>query len=340
MKRDYKVSVIIATYNRSKSVERMLNALSVQNFPAEDYEVIVSIDGSEDGTREMVNSYKSNYNLHTIWHPNSGRASACNRGIRDARGEVIIILDDDMEPSRDFIRAHYTAHQCSMKLGVIGAVPIIVDQSSSPVVSYVASKFNSHLKKISTPGYRIQIRDFYSGNFSIRREDMLEVGIFNEEFRIYGNEDVELAHRLLKSGIKIVYDPHALCTQHYEKDFMGLAKDTIAKGKTAVLLTKRYPDTFNELKLIEYNYTGWKWRSLRIFLIWTGILIPVTTDVIIFFIKLFEKSNRNIQEKLYSLGLDYFFWLGVWYATKNDKNDKQLISKIKSYKKTQICPAP
>lgn len=320
MKRDYKVSVIIATYNRSKSVERILNALSVQNFPAEDYEVIVSIDGSEDGTKEMVNSYKSHYKLRSIWHPNSGRASACNRGIRDSNGDIIIILDDDMEPSCDLLRAHYAAHQSDTRVGVMGAVPITIDQFSTPVVRYVGSKFNSHLRKISTPGYRIRIRDFYSGNFSILREDMLELGMYNEEFTIYGNEDVELVYRLLKAGIVIVYDPNALCIQNYEKDFIGLAKDTIAKGKTVVLLTKRYPDTFNELKLIEYNLTGWKWKSLRSFLIWTSIMIPITTDAVILFIRMFEKFNENIQERLYSLGLDYLFWLGVWSAIKNDKN--------------------
>ncbi|KAB2818664.1 MAG: glycosyltransferase family 2 protein, partial [Candidatus Dadabacteria bacterium] len=91
MSRGYKVSVVIATYNRSASVKRALDALSDQTFPAEDYEVVVSIDGSRDGTREMVDGYKSDYDLRAIWHANSGRDSACNRGIRDSRGAIVII---------------------------------------------------------------------------------------------------------------------------------------------------------------------------------------------------------------------------------------------------------
>lgn len=334
MSRNYKVSVVISTYNRSSSVERLLETLSEQSFTAEDFEVVVSIDGSEDGTKKIVNKFKSHYDLRSVWHAKSGRASACNRGIRGSHGEIVIILDDDMEPSRDFIRAHYAAHQRGTKMGVIGAVPIVIGESSTPVVKYIGEKFNSHLRKISAPGYRIRIRDFYSGNFSIRREDMLEHGMYNEGFTMYGNEDVELAYRLLKAGIVIVYDPDALCLQNYEKDFRGLARDTVSKGKTAVLLTRLYPDTFNELKLIEYNLTGWKWRSLRIFLIRASMLVPVTTDILILIISHFQKFSRMTQEKLYPLALDYLFWLGVWSAIKNTKNSKELITKIKSWKKT------
>ncbi|MEW6144365.1 MAG: glycosyltransferase [Thermodesulfobacteriota bacterium] len=331
MSRDYKVSVVIATYNRSVSVERVLDSLSDQTFPAEDFEVVVSIDGSRDGTREMVDKYESDYDLRAVWHANSGRASACNRGIRDSRGEIVIILDDDMEPSRDLIRAHYAAHQRGAKLGVIGAVPIAVDSASTPVIRYVGEKFNSHLRKLSIPGYRIRIRDFYSGNFSIRREDMLEHGMYNEEFTIYGNEDVELAYRLLKAGIVLVYDPDALCVQNYEKGFKGLAYDTISKGKTAVLVAGLYPDAFKELKLTEYNLTGWKWRALRMFLIRSSMLVPATTDAVIMMIGLSERFGRRVQERLYSLGLDYLFWLGVWSAIRKDKSGGGLDCRIKSW---------
>lgn len=330
MTRNYKASVVIATYNRARSVERILSALSGQSFPSEDFEVVVSIDGSRDGTRELVDTYKSDYELRYVWHTNSGRASACNRGIRESRGDIVIILDDDMEPSRDLIRAHYAAHQRGTRLGVIGAVPIIMDSASTPVVRYIGEKFNSHLRKISAPGYKIRIRDFYSGNFSIHREDMLEYGMYNEEFTIYGNEDVELAYRLLKAGIVILYDPGACCVQNYEKGFKDLAYDTISKGRTAVLLTGLYPDAFNELKLTEYNLTGWKWRALRMFLVRAGIIIPATTDAVINIIRLSERIDAGVQERLYSLGLDYLFWLGVWSAIKSDKGNKQLIARIKS----------
>ncbi len=94
-----KVSIVIPTYNRADSMERLLTALNSQTFPHSDFEVVVSIDGSEDGTREMIKKFPAAYTIRSIWHPNSGRVKACNRGIEAASGEILIILDDDMEPS-------------------------------------------------------------------------------------------------------------------------------------------------------------------------------------------------------------------------------------------------
>jgi hypothetical protein len=163
---------------------------------------------------------------------------------------------------------------------------------------------------------------------------MLEYGMYNEEFTIYGNEDVELAYRLLKAGIVIVYDPDALSVQNYEKGFRGLAYDTISKGRTAVLLTGLYPDAFKELKLTEYNLTGWKWRALRMFLIRASILVPMTTDAVIMIIGLSERFDGRVQERFYSLGLDYLYWLGVWSAITKDKSASRLAYRIKSWGKS------
>ena len=333
----FKVSIIIPTYQRCSSVKRALTTLTDQSFPADEFEVIVSIDGSEDGTREMVSSFKAEYKLRAIWNENSGRASACNRGIQAATGELLIIIDDDMEPEPHFIDAHHAAHHADDRLGVIGAIPIVVEESSPPTIRYVGTKFNTHLEKISKPGYTIRIWDFYSGNFSIRRANLMEAGLYSEDFVDYGNEDVELAWRLRKLGINIVYSPEAKCIQHYEKDFGGLALDTIASGRTSVLLSIKHPDTFDELKLVEFHSTGWKWRTLRLALIWLAIYIPGTVSAIIYLIKLFDRSDHRRQEKIYFLALDYFYWLGVWSALRESDNGTVLAAKIKSSKSTK-CP--
>lgn len=331
MKSLYKVSVIIPTYNRCKSVERTLSALADQTFPSKDYEVIVSIDGSEDGTKDLVDAFNPKYNLRSIWSPNTGRAAACNRGIRESSGEVLILLDDDMEPSPEFVEAHYSAHRNGLKLGVIGAAPIKFNKSSSPIECYIGAKFNSHLKKISEPGYNFQLRNFYSGNFSIRTKLLLEVGVFNEAFTIYGNEDLDLAWRMLRSGVKLTYSPKALSTQHYEKDFDGLAKDTIAKGKTAVLLASLYPDAVSHLKLSEFHHPSWKWGTLRSVLVSISMTFSKTPELIISLTELIEKLHPAHLQTYYFLSLDYFFWYGVEITLKNGNigNREKLIHDIK-----------
>lgn len=335
-----KVSIIIPTFERYNSVKRALSSLSNQTFPPNLYEVIVSIDGSKDSTEDLVKTFPAEYGLRSVWNPHAGRAAARNAGIQGSKGEILIFIDDDMEPGPKFVEAHYSSHRGNKKRVVVGSVPITMDQSSPPIVQYVGMKFNLHTGKISAPGYNLRIWDFYSGNFSINRNDMIEVGQFDESFEIYGYEDVELANRLLKAGLTIIFSPEAMCIQHYEEDFRGLAYKTISSGMNAVKLASLHPETFNETKLIEYNLTGWKWRSLRLFLIWTSTLIPATTNVLIFIINLFERPDSRVHERLYHLAMDYFFWFGVWTALRNHKCKKELVSKIKSSKNPQRCLKP
>ena len=92
------MSVVIPTYQRRASVERALRALARQTLPVDEYEVILSIDGSDDGTREMATQLAAPYRLHVLWQPNRGRSAACNAGIGAASGWLLVLIDDDMEP--------------------------------------------------------------------------------------------------------------------------------------------------------------------------------------------------------------------------------------------------
>src|SRR5258705_1441402 len=183
------------------------------------------------------------------WRARRGRAGAINAGVAVARGALIILLDDDMEPSPDFVAAHRRAHDSGVRLGAMGAVPVVVDPSASAAARWVADKFNRHLENLARPDYRLLLTDFYSGNFSISRALLDEVGGFDEDFRLYGNEDLELSHRLARAGIDVRYDAGALAHQYIEKSFAALARDREAEGRTAVLFAEKHPEVFDRLKL-------------------------------------------------------------------------------------------
>lgn len=324
-----KISVVIPTYNRRESVERVLESLVHQSLDPREYEVIISIDGSEDGTRELVESFKAPYELKCLWRPNSGRASALNNAMALVSSEIVIILDDDMKAPESFVEEHYKAHLKDPNLGVIGAAPIHIDPSSTFTARYIADEFNSRLIKVSAPDYDFQLWDFYAGNFSIRRDTFLRAGGFNQSFNLYGYEDIELAYRLIKSGTRIVYSPEATCTQYYDNDFKKLASNTISGGKMTVLMVSMHPELFEEIKLREYNHAGWKLRALRVSLIKLSLLIPKTNAIIISLVKLLEKRRSKKLWKAYSLSMDYFFWFGVFSEIKENGN-YSLLSKIKS----------
>ena len=164
-------------------MEQALNALSRQTLPAHAYEVIVSIDGSEDGTREMVVGFPASYRLHALWQPNRGRAAACNAGIRAAGGELVVLLDDDMEAAPELLAAHERAHAAARARAVIGAAPVVPDDPADPLAEFIRAGFERRLTKLAAPGGMIRFNDVYTGNFSIRRATLLAVGAFDEDLR-------------------------------------------------------------------------------------------------------------------------------------------------------------
>jgi|SRR5579859_872378 len=314
-----RLSVVIPTYRRRASVERALGALAQQSMSPADYEVVVSIDGSQDGTRELLDSYRAPYALHSLWRPNGGRAAALNAGIGLAAGEVLVLLDDDMEPAPEFLAGHFRAHSVDGRRGVMGAAPIPIDLGSPPLVAaYIGPKFNAHMVKLAQPGHLLTLRDFYSGNFSIRREVLLEVGLFDESFKIYGNEDLELAHRLRQAGVTLVYAAEALAYQHYTKDFVALARDTIAKGQTAVLLASKHPETLPELQLSAYAQGSRRWRWLRAGLLALSRYWAQTPQAIAGLISWLERRRLKSLPLIYRLALEYFYWMGAQTALSDN----------------------
>lgn len=311
------VSVLIPTYNRRSSLGKALAALNLQTLPARDYEVIVCIDGSQDGTRELVESYRPRYSLRFVWQSNQGRATARNAGIRIAHGELLVFIDDDMSPVPEFLEAHVRAHAAGERLGVLGPVPIEVTTCSTSTVRYIGAKFNAHLRKLADPAYEIKLRDFYSGNFSIRSDVLFQVGLFDEEFKAYGNEDIELYFRLIAANVSLLYCQEAVAHQEYSKDFADLARDTVAKGHTAVLLARKHPGSFGSLQLASYYRGARTRRLLRSCLLTLSDLwgwIPVGLINCAAWISEHDQARSDIY---YGLILDYCYWLGAVLTLKN-----------------------
>jgi len=328
------VSVIIPTYSRRDSVERALRALAYQTLAPETYEVIVSIDGSQDGTREMVAAFSAPYRLCGVWQSNQGRAAACNVGIRIAQGEVLVILDDDMELAPDCLERHWHAHPIGSRFGIMGAVPMYCEKTDPPVAAYVAAKFNRHLDNLARADHQLTLRDFYSGHFSIRRKVLLEVGFFDESFRIYGNEDLELSLRLMKAGVTLKYSAEALARQHYSKDFAGLARDTIAKGRTAVLLASKHPEALPDLQLSAYEQGSWRWRLARAGLLTLSRWWPSTPHTVIALIQRLEQRQVKHLHLYYRFVLDYLYWLGAQTALRENRRAGQGLTVLVSRRET------
>lgn len=305
------VSVVIPTRQRREPLRRALLALATQTAPAETYEVVVAVDGSTDGTEEMLAGLDAPFALHTVEGPGRGRAAACNAAIAAASGEVLIVLDDDMEPAPELIERHRRHHPAGSKLCVLGAVPVIRNGASPLAARYVEAKFDAHLARLPDPEHRNLPRSFYTGNASLRADLMREVGGFDESFTAYGNEDVELALRLRAAGTTIEYDPEALAHQRYGKDLRGLAQDTLAKGRTTVILARAHPEVFGSLRLADPGESSRPWLAARAVLLRLTRRRARVAGAVFAAAKLLEGLGLWRQPLFYRALLDYAFWAGA-----------------------------
>lgn len=90
-----KISVVIASYNYGKYIERAIESVLTQTLPKNEYEIIVVDDGSTDNTQEILKKYQDR--IRVIKQENQGYVKAANRGMQEADGEYVIRLDADDE---------------------------------------------------------------------------------------------------------------------------------------------------------------------------------------------------------------------------------------------------
>jgi len=316
MSGDGSISVVVPTYQRRARVLALLDALGRQTRPAASFEVVVSVDGSTDGTLEALRSLATGFALRTLWSRRRGRAGALNAGIEVSSGELTLLLDDDMVPGPELLAAHWRAHEGRPRIGVMGAVPIDIDAAAPPDVRYIAAKFNGHLANLARPERTLELTDFYSGHFSIPRDVLVEIGGFDEEFRMYGNEDLELSFRLARAGVALVYEPSAVARQHNDKRFPALAEDSVAEGHTAVMFALKHPEAFAHLKLGTYAQGP---RLLRLVRDWLLQISPRETRPPAWLLRL-ERVIARVDPPgiatFYRLALGYLYWLGVREAIR------------------------
>jgi glycosyltransferase involved in cell wall biosynthesis len=217
------VSVVIPTYNRREVLARTLDGLANQSVSADSFEIVVVDDCSGDDTESFVKSQQESMtNLIYVRHAeNRGRVVTRNDGVLAARGELIIFLDDDNVPDSDFVQGHLDCHAQNgdEHVVVMGNVRFAEELfRGSNFGRYLQSRylaFRSERERSQLDYANLPPRCLGTLNCSMRREDLVAVGMLDTSFRYYGGEDEFLGYSLVNQGLRIVFGEGAR-TIHYD----------------------------------------------------------------------------------------------------------------------------
>ena len=199
------ISVVIPTYNRLPILQKCLRALEEQRpSPAyARYEVVVVDDGSIDETVAWLERHAEALpHVRLIRQDHGGPAEGRNRGVAEARGDVIVFIDSDLVVTPGFLAAHASAlerrwRRCGNRLCFTYGAVINTANFEQPTAE-------PHKLRDLSWAY------FATGNVAIDREVLERSGLFDTAFHLYGWEDLELGERLRRMGVVLVRCPEAV----------------------------------------------------------------------------------------------------------------------------------
>ncbi len=218
-----KNTVIVSTFNRKDALRCVLCSLDEQN--SENFEVIVADDGSNDGTKELIQAFNSNSRIDVkhVWHDDKGFrvAKIRNKAVAHSKGDYIIFIDGDCVVFPDFVGEHerlaekgYFVRGSRIMLSETFTKKFIKSKSRvtdltkldflnlwySKDIKRIAPLINLPLGKFR----KLKLKKWHGAktcNLAIWRDDFLAVNGFDEQFVGWGHEDADLVIRLINSGV-------------------------------------------------------------------------------------------------------------------------------------------
>ncbi len=239
------LSVVIPTYNRADLLPRCLKALVEQTLPADRFEICVVDDGSTDGTSNVVRDLTENfprYKILCIQGRHCGPAFARNLGIAHTSAPILLFMDDDVLAFPDLLNEHllwHTERHPELHAAVLGLV--------EPSETQPLTRLNKWANQSGVQfGYNLISKEddvpysfFYTANLSLKRA-FLEKERFDESFPYAAWEDIELAFRLKKRGLRIVLNRAARAQHEHFPSLWSFIRRTSRSGYAWMIFCEKH----------------------------------------------------------------------------------------------------
>ncbi len=238
------VSVVIPNWNGAAHLPTCLDSLRRQTL--RDFEVIVVDNHSADDSLTLLARNYPEVQVLAL-EENRGFAGACNAGIRAARGEFIVLLNNDTEADARWLEEVVGAFRRHPEAGLVASKMLLFDRRD---VFHTAGDYYRVDGRPGNRGVWETDRGQYDreeyvfsacgGSAAYRRTMLDEVGLLDEDF-FYSCEDVDLAWRAQLSGWRCIYAPRAVVYHKLSATGGGTTASFYDGRNFIYLLVKDYP---------------------------------------------------------------------------------------------------
>ena len=230
-----RISVVVCSYNGSRTLRDCLEGVAALDYP--DVDAIVVDDGSTD----TVSAIAAEYPVRLIRTANRGLSAARNTGWQAARGEIVAYLDDDARPDPQWLRYLAWSFRTTEHVAIGG--PNIAPAGDGWIADCVANAPGGpmHVLVSDTEAEHIP-----GCNMAFRRTALEAVGGFDPRYRTAG-DDVDLCWRLMDRGGTIGFHPGAMVWHHRRNSVRTYWRQQLGYGRAEALLEQKWPERYNTL---------------------------------------------------------------------------------------------
>ena len=266
-----KIGVIVPTHNRKNYLKAILVCISDQKIENVILEIIVVVDGSTDGTFEML---ATDYpNIHVIIGTGNWWWTKCmNEGFKKAieiESDFVLVMNDDVEIKSDYLQTLWRDYSTISTGAILGSASVSIEKPHKIESAGSKEFFKSRLKFVNYyPGFSDFDENFFgiqptfnlSGRGTLIPVQIFEkIGYYDERFVQYGSDD-EFSLRAKLSGIPVFISWNALIYNHTMLTAKGRAFNQ--NSLISLLLSFFNPYSANSLRKTAYFYIKWSYKML------------------------------------------------------------------------------
>jgi glycosyltransferase involved in cell wall biosynthesis len=304
------ISVIIPTFNRADALRRCLEALGSQTLPAAEFEVVVVVDGSTDGTAGMLSIFEPSFPLRVHEQENAGPGAARNAGAGLALGRYALFIDDDIVAAPELVETHLRCQSEHPRTVGIGRVTVELGPRADGFARYFARWYADHNQSLAEDAMRPTYMDCYSNNVSLPLGPFHELGGFATD--LPRSEDVELGYRLAAQRFAFRFLPEAVGVSRYDKGFPEIRALAERAGIAGVELARRHPGMAASLQLRSFCGGG------RLAAPLCGLLFALGAPIRSFRVaSALVPGSGPVSRKWYRFLYEYCYWRGVRQAASD-----------------------